>query len=434
MRPNAAIPEGQLYSIFDKVSDAVLILDADGSVLYQNEALKEVPSHLLERILTNCGPLKCTGMPGQNSALLEDANLEGWTVVCRPIAQSRLLLIKYDDHLRDRIQCLRKGFSNAIAKGTPAEIAGMQILRALLDNRWIAIGKLDPDKGCIRFHSAFDEEDFKPGIIPDFYLHETFNTLNSIALTSDPSDCFAKVSKLRAQEMNHVIGIPLHNHLEQCVGYALVADETPPDNLKYTLTLLQELAVLYGPYFEVGTAKRATSKAISDACTDVVTGAGNRRAFEIYVQDCLNKMHKEEQHWQKAMVFDPEAMRNSVLMLVDFDGFKRINDRLGHEEGDRALRLVAASMAECKICNSVFRIGGDELAQVFPRAGILEAETLRQLMNTIEQKVQAEGFDGIGLSMGAVQFFEGEGSLTSLVTLADARMYQDKRLRSIEFL
>jgi diguanylate cyclase (GGDEF)-like protein len=56
-----------------------------------------------------------------------------------------------------------------------------------------------------------------------------------------------------------------------------------------------------------------------------------------------------------------------TLCLVDLDGFKGVNDRLGHPAGDEVLRRVAAVIDAARVTDDKFRIGGDEFAILMPK-------------------------------------------------------------------
>jgi diguanylate cyclase (GGDEF)-like protein len=83
---------------------------------------------------------------------------------------------------------------------------------------------------------------------------------------------------------------------------------------------------------------------------DELTGLGNRRAFN----ERLAREGEQRDH-----------LGDVALVVLDLDGLKRINDRDGHEAGDRALRLASdAIRAAIRETDSAYRLGGDEFAVV----------------------------------------------------------------------
>lgn len=428
--------EPEIYSVFDQLSDAVLLVDARGRCLYRNAGCDALSEHLIAAAIdmcfcdwdTTCGDLR-------DYALARQAELEGWRVSCAPFQGNKVIVCKYNDKLGNRIQVMREDFARAHADGTPLQIAAIKALRAQVSYRWLTIGHFDWSNERILFDNCYDGNDLQSDGLPPLYRNPDFKACAQMVVTDHLDECFSGIEPYARLGMTHMIGMALKNHLDECVGYALLGHEGQPGDVREASTLLHELAVLYGPYFEVKSAKQIAQKAQIEANTDVVTGKGNRRACETFLQECLDQMEHEEQEDAVLAMFNAKAARNSILMLVDFDGFKRINDTLGHEAGDRALRSVADKLERLGNDEArVFRMGGDELVQIFPRAGDLEAENLRFEINLIEKELQQEGFAALGLSIGVVNFFEGNGTVQSLMTLADARMYQDKKLRSLAFL
>src|SRR5205814_8077120 len=104
----------------------------------------------------------------------------------------------------------------------------------------------------------------------------------------------------------------------------------------------------------------------ADAFTDVLTGAGNRRAFE---RDFHRALETSKRHG-----------RDLTFVVLDLDGLKRLNDEHGHAAGDEALRnLAAAFRDQLRVGDGFYRIGGDEFALVLPEtgAGAVDALLLR---------------------------------------------------------
>ncbi|MFC0082676.1 GGDEF domain-containing protein, partial [Aciditerrimonas ferrireducens] len=96
---------------------------------------------------------------------------------------------------------------------------------------------------------------------------------------------------------------------------------------------------------------------------DPLTGVGNRRAFERAVA--------------VAVADAARTSRTLGLLLVDLDGLKVVNDRLGHAAGDEALRRLAKALrAASRAGDAVFRVGGDEFAVLLDGAGPRAAEAV----------------------------------------------------------
>ena len=126
------------------------------------------------------------------------------------------------------------------------------------------------------------------------------------------------------------------------------------------------------------------------------------------------------------------------VLLCDLDDLRGINNRLGHLEGDAALRVVAAAFrAELRTYDLCARFGGDEFLVVLP-------ETDEEEAVVVGERVQAwladnplptsEGQLAVGVSIGVGTLQEGEPEIGTMLARADAAMYEKKRTGGRSFL
>lgn len=153
------------------------------------------------------------------------------------------------------------------------------------------------------------------------------------------------------------------------------------------------------------------------ATQDDLTGINNRRGFLNLAEQSLRQCERQE--------------RPATLVYFDLDDFKTINDRMGHEAGDKALRafagLLMRSFREADICA---RLSGDEFVALLPYTSCQEAEEVRQrfLWRLRDaSRTPGELYD-IRCSSGVVEYDTGRhGSLDDLLREADQLMYQSKQ-------
>jgi len=119
------------------------------------------------------------------------------------------------------------------------------------------------------------------------------------------------------------------------------------------------------------------------------------------------------------------------LTFIDLDDFKNINDKFGHDVGDKFL-IAAANIMQKKIqgLGSIFRCGGDEFILVVSIEGEKQTESLliqlSDLIKTSEKELQKIGWESAGLSFGIATSFETLNQ-SECLSLADQRMYKYKQ-------
>ena len=122
---------------------------------------------------------------------------------------------------------------------------------------------------------------------------------------------------------------------------------------------------------------------------------------------------------------------NYCITFIDLDGFKKINDKLGHDEGDKIL-IATAEIMQNKLqeLGSIFRCGGDEFILVVSIESSQYVESLlmklSELLLKTEEELQQRGWKDIGLSFGIATSFETLNQ-SGCLSLADQRMYKHKQ-------
>ena len=216
----------------------------------------------------------------------------------------------------------------------------------------------------------------------------------------------------RFSALRSAISVPLEG-LQGVVGvltlYHADRDAYTSDHLRILLAISSKVAL------SVENAL-AFQQAENSATTDYLTGLPNARSLFLHLDRELARCKR----------LDTPLM----VMVCDLDGFKQINDRFGHLEGNRILRLFAHSLqGSCREYDYVARMGGDEFVIIAPGLSSAAAETRAICLNELLKAAAHEvcGEDLLSLSVGCAQYPHDGVDAEKLLAEADTRMYMEKR-------
>jgi diguanylate cyclase (GGDEF)-like protein len=212
--------------------------------------------------------------------------------------------------------------------------------------------------------------------------------------------------------LRHWLIVPLTEPQGRRRGLIWVDD--PRDRLLPTRARLQALRLFANQAVAALQSADQALKLRHEATHDALTGLLNRRAFRA-------RLARE--------VAEPDA--EFALILCDMDNLKRVNDSLGHEAGDLALRLLADALRSGLRRDDAYRLGGDEFAIVLPGTTELDAERVVERLQEAVAVAAREPIAYIQASFGVAAYEAGE-SPDRLVARADAILYESKRRRRHE--
>ncbi|MFN3256861.1 MAG: GGDEF domain-containing protein [Ilumatobacter sp.] len=174
--------------------------------------------------------------------------------------------------------------------------------------------------------------------------------------------------------------------------------------------------------------RRATRQLSDLALRDALTGVGNRHALDETVRSALSA----------------SGLEHHVIVMVDLDRFKMVNDVYGHASGDAVLVEVSARLQRIVETiaaatpggrGAVVRLGGDEFLLALHAAAEVPLDVVHAYLEQARSETLTLDVDGIAevivpdFSLGLVDC-RGRGDLDELMTAADLRAYADKERRS----
>lgn len=196
--------------------------------------------------------------------------------------------------------------------------------------------------------------------------------------------------------------------IDALIAQAWQAPERIPGNLRTIRQCLEQIRQLQSMLFErIGKL---------DSGSDTLTNLLNRRFLPTVLR--------------REIELSASNATDFGVLLIDLDHFKTINDRYGHETGDRALQQVANTLTQnTRGSDYLFRYGGEEFVVVLVGVDSVQAsviaETLRRLIAATPLQVSGDSAITLTASIG-VAGFDGHPDYEHLMARADAAMYAAK--------
>ncbi len=165
------------------------------------------------------------------------------------------------------------------------------------------------------------------------------------------------------------------------------------------------------------TKERRLKRALSyQASHDALTGLINRREFDVRLESAVTAAQRGEAEY--------------VLLYVDLDQFKVVNDTCGHSAGDRLLRDITSLLqTRVRASDTIARLGGDEFGLLLERCSLEQAE---RVADSIRQAIHGYRFLwganslSVGASIGVVRIARDTASAAAVLSAADIACYAAK--------
>jgi len=198
-------------------------------------------------------------------------------------------------------------------------------------------------------------------------------------------------------------------HVRGAVCGALVTDSCPDGAHQGVLAAFAEQA-------SAALTDASTLKAVSEARRDSLTGLPNRALFLEHLTQTLGSVGPSRD--------------GPVLLFIDLDGFKAVNDSFGHDAGDQLLAAVAGRLRGClRPTDMAARLGGDEFAILLSGpCGVVDGVGAAvRMIAELQRPIGIRGRDvWISASVGVAQASQPSASATAVLSDADIAMYKAK--------
>jgi diguanylate cyclase (GGDEF)-like protein/PAS domain S-box-containing protein len=238
-------------------------------------------------------------------------------------------------------------------------------------------------------------------------LAEVFNILNET--TREPLE--DPVS--RALREDRVIAVSDHTALLNRRGQEIAIQDSAAPIRDRAGGIIGAVMVFH----DVSKERRLRRALAYQASHDALTGLINRREFESRLNEALLSARSDD-------------MTTHVVLYLDLDQFKLVNDTCGHQAGDRLLKQITGILqTRIRTSDTIARLGGDEfgilLQDCTAERAALIADNLRQAIREYRFEWQ-DGAMNVGVSIGIVEIDSTSESITSLMSAADVACYAAK--------
>jgi diguanylate cyclase (GGDEF)-like protein/PAS domain S-box-containing protein len=345
----------------------------------------------------------------ENNLQLRQKSLENWSVFHNGLSQtvSDILQFGVDQDFYQRL------LSQAISAIPNVDAGSILLLKE--DQRYhfaAAVGYFLPTLQKITFAK---HEVFASTATP--LLATDISNLNNQTL--DPTRCRLLEKSGSTKDIKMVISVPVCINGNVVAGLNLDSfkeDAFNQETLEMASAFASQIGILLQRIHLEHQLEHTNSKLVKLANFDNLTGLPNRLLFA----DRL-----EQSFVQARRTGDLVG-----LLYLDLDGFKDVNDSLGHSMGDALLKTVASRLSSClREEDTIARLGGDEFAIVLNALQDPQdaAKIAQKLLDSFSASFNIQGYDlYVGVSIG-ISFYPNDGyTLDDILKHADTAMYQAK--------
>lgn len=349
----------------------------------------------------------------------------------------------------DRVAILRPE-DNATAQGDPVAMPRILIVDDISDNRTILLRRfqrqgfevLEADNG-LKALELIESQEFDLVLLdvmmPGIDGIETLKRIRDLKSASE-LPVIMVTAKSESENIVESLGLGANDYVTKPVDFAVALaraktqigrrraelqvtaanDELSRVNQSLEQNVAERTSLLLGLYqklrAEMAVREEADARSLFLAYHDTLTGLPNRLLFKEQLENVL-----------KDTVETPKVI---AVLLVDLDGFKSINDTVGHSIGDLLLKSIGTRIRDILPANGrIARLGGDEFAilQLSAEQPSSAISLAQQILEIIGQPITIEGYDlTVSASIGIAVANAGSMTAENFLKSADIAMYSAK--------
>jgi len=214
----------------------------------------------------------------------------------------------------------------------------------------------------------------------------------------------------RCLREGRIVGLANHTKLVRADGHEFAIEDSAAPIRDTTSAVIGVVLVFH----DVTRAREMANRLAWQASHDPLSGLHNRLAFEERL---------------RLLLAEPEGAVH-VMLYIDLDQFKVVNDIAGHVAGDEMLRQIAGLMQQqVRESDLLARLGGDEFGLILTRCDLRHAQGVADNIHAALEALRfhwGERVFRVGASIGVLEFSPGQHSLTELLSAADLACYAAK--------
>jgi diguanylate cyclase (GGDEF)-like protein len=397
---------------WESTSDAIILLGKNLQVSYRNPAYSllaaDFKNNFLEKVTSSKRAVR-------NDFMFEDQEIK---YIAHPLGDVYLIRLQ---HSFKSVGELTLG--QLIQLGRTSEdayVAAAQAIQNSLGWRWVAVTRFK-ENGRLEVLSFIDQNKVLENFEYDLVGTPCEAVVDTEIFTyfEDTKEVFPDYETLTKLGVQTYAGLVYRDPNGHPTGHVMAMHDEPDVDFKRAEEVIDIVTLVLSSYFQLYRATAQLKDARACANQDELSGIGNRRAYE-------NMLESMTVDYQK------RQFESWTIAVIDLDKLKPLNDLVGHDAGDTFIKLAALEFDKLgRETDRAYRIGGDEFVIIFSHSSPEFIQSISRRFIEAMSRIRTALKYPVDASIGLASLNETAGDIPQWVRLADSRMYEDKRKKSM---